>query len=74
MAGVDAAAWMESFKEYLEPVAKMALDVKDKVGEKQSGFVACTLIWPVLRTIRFTPISGGGLLLFSFSLFSFLIF
>lgn len=34
MAGVDAAAWMESFKGYLEPVAKVALDVKDKVGKE----------------------------------------
>lgn len=33
MAGVDATAWMENFKEYLAPVAKMALDVKDKVSE-----------------------------------------
>ncbi|CAN0226692.1 unnamed protein product [Ectocarpus sp. 8 AP-2014] len=31
MAGVDAAAWMESFKDYLEPVTKIALDVKDKL-------------------------------------------
>ncbi|CAM9469629.1 unnamed protein product [Hapterophycus canaliculatus] len=31
MAGVDAAAWMESFKGYLEPVAKVALDVKEKL-------------------------------------------
>lgn len=36
MAGVDAAGWMESFKVYLEPVAKMALDAKDKVNEKQT--------------------------------------
>lgn len=50
MAGVDAAAWMESFKEYLEPVAKMALDVKDKVSEKQSSmFRLCTHL-AVLRT------------------------
>ncbi|CAM9490392.1 unnamed protein product [Scytosiphon promiscuus] len=31
MAGVDAAAWMESFKEYIEPVAKVALDVKEQL-------------------------------------------
>lgn len=43
MAGVDAAAWMESFKEYLEPVAQIALDVKDKVSEKQSSILAGTL-------------------------------
>lgn len=35
MAGADAAAWVESFKEYLEPVAKIALDVKEKVSEKR---------------------------------------
>ena len=30
MAG-DASAWMESLKEYLEPAAKMAVDVKEQV-------------------------------------------
>ncbi len=38
MAGSDAAALMESVKEYLEPVTKMAIDVKDKVGFKQIAF------------------------------------
>lgn len=38
MAGADAAALMESFKEYVEPVTKMALDVKDKVSSKYTAF------------------------------------
>lgn len=38
MAGSDAAALMESFKEYLKPMARMAIDVKDKVGFKQIAF------------------------------------
>lgn len=42
MAGVDAAAWMESFKDYLEPVTKVALDVKDKVSNNTS----CSLLAP----------------------------
>lgn len=42
MTGADASAWMESFKEYLEPVAKMATDVKDKVSEKLE--ISCSTI------------------------------
>lgn len=42
MAGVDAAAWVESFKDYLEPVTKIALDVKDKVSKSTS----CSLLAP----------------------------
>lgn len=54
MAGVDAAAWMESFKGYLEPVGKVALDVKDKVGKGRLR----TVVYPDLHRKTFLYLSG----------------